>query len=211
MALAKLPAPVRTAAGAVLLFLAAIGPAYLIFAMLNKIIAISVRLYSEYTGVCCKCCFCFCILEIRGSNARRISCLSCWRPCEASYTRPLVLLLWQLCFLATNWDKLRAFAVTAWNAISAAVLYGASLVVRGIGLIITAIGFIIPAVRGRRDRLLSVWANSLKSSAGQALSSAKSVASSAVNAAKSTANAAKTATQAAGSQNAIADAGEKRR
>ncbi|MEG3069433.1 MAG: hypothetical protein RQM92_00005, partial [Candidatus Syntrophopropionicum ammoniitolerans] len=62
--------------------------------------------------------------------------------------------------MATNWDKLRAFAVTAWNAISAAVLYGASLVVRGIGLIITAIGFIIPAVRGAGQALIGL-ANSL--------------------------------------------------
>lgn len=203
---AKLPAPVRTAAGAVLLFLAAIGPAYLIFAMLNKIIAISLGFIASIQGFVASAAFAFASWRLGAATLGESLVYLAGGPVK------LVILaigaaIVAAVLLATNWDKLRAFAVTAWNAISAAVLYGASLVVRGIGLIITAIGFIIPAVRGAGQALIGL-ANSLKSSAGQALSSAKSVASSAVNAAKSTANAAKTATQAAGSQNAIADAGE---
>jgi TP901 family phage tail tape measure protein len=199
---ANLPAPVRTAAGTVLLFLAAIGPAYLVFAMLNKIIAISIGFIASIQGFASTAAFAFASWRLGAATLGESLVYLAGGPVK------LVILaigaaIVAAVLLAANWDKLRAFAVAAWNAISAAVMYAASLIVRGIGLIITAIGFIIPAVRGAGQSLIGL-ANSLKSSAGQAVSSAKSAA----GAAKSAANAAKTAAQAAESQNAIADAGE---
>jgi TP901 family phage tail tape measure protein len=199
---ANLPAPVRTAAVTVLLFLAAIGPAYLVFAMLNKIIAISIGFIASIQGFASTAAFAFASWRLGAATLGESLVYLAGGPVK------LVILaigaaIVAAVLLAANWDKLRAFAVAAWNAISAAVMYAASLIVRGIGLIITAIGFIIPAVRGAGQSLIGL-ANSLKSSAGQAVSSAKSAA----GAAKSAANAAKTAAQAAESQNAIADAGE---
>lgn len=199
---AKLPEPVRAATGGVLLFLAAIGPAYLAFAMLNKIIAISIGFIASIQSFASTAAFAFASWRLGAATLGESLVYLAGGPVK------LVILaigaaIVAAVLLAANWDKLRAFAVAAWNAISAAVMYAASLIVRGIGLIITAIGFIIPAVRGAGQSLIGL-ANSLKSSAGQAVSSAKSAA----GAAKSAANAAKTAAQAAESQNAIADAGE---
>jgi TP901 family phage tail tape measure protein len=199
---ANLPAPVRTATGTLLLILAAIGPAYLAFAMLNKIIAISIGFIASIQSFASTAAFAFASWRLGAATLGESLVYLAGGPVK------LVILaigaaIVAAVLLAANWDKLRAFAVAAWNAISAAVMYAASLVVRGIGLIITAIGFIIPAVRGAGQSLIGL-ANSLKSSAGQAVSSAKSAA----GAAKSAANAAKTAAQAAESQNAIADAGE---
>ena len=206
---ANLPAPVRTAAGTVLLFLAAIGPAYLVFAMLNKIIAISLGFIASIQGFASTAAFAFTSWRLGAATLGESLVYLAGGPVK------LVILaigaaIVAAILLAANWDKLRAFAVAAWNAISAAVMYAASLIVRGIGLIITAIGFIIPAVRGTGQALIGL-ANSLKSSAGQAVSSAKSVAGSAISVAKTAAKAAEAQNamaNAAESQNAMADAGE---
>ncbi len=205
-AFANLPAPVRTATGTLLLILAAIGPAYLAFAMLNKIIAISIGFIASIQSFASTAAFAFASWRLGAATLGESLVYLAGGPIKAVILG-IGAAIAVAVLLILNWDKLRAFAVTAWNAISAAVLYGASLVVRGIGLIITAIGYIIPAVRGAGQALIGL-ANSLKASAGQAISSAKSAAKSTVNITKSAENAAKTASQAADSQNAIADAGK---
>jgi len=80
--------------------------------------------------------------------------------------------------LIAYWDKVVAFAKAAWFTIGAAVLYGASLVVRGVGLILSGIGAIIPAVKGAAQAVLGL-ADSLKASAGRSLAAAKSAVSTA--------------------------------
>lgn len=205
-AFANLPAPVRTATGTLLLILAAIGPAYLAFAMLNKIIAISIGFIASIQSFASTAAFAFASWRLGAATLGESLVYLAGGPIKAVILG-IGAAIAVAVLLILNWDKLRAFAVAAWNAISAAVLYGASLVVRGIGLIITAIGYIIPAVRGAGQALIGL-ADSLKASAGRAISSAKSAASSIANTAKSAKNAAETASQVAESQKGVADAGE---
>lgn len=200
----RLPAPVRSAAGAFLVFLAAIGPAYLVMAYLNKVIAGGLGLISSVQAFAANAAFAF--TAWRGGAATLGEALTYL----AGGKIKLVILaigaaIAAAILLAANWDKLRAFAVAAWNAISAAVLYAGSLIVRGVGLIVTAIGYIIPAVRGAGQALTGL-ADSLKASAGAALSSARSVASTvttAAQAAKTQEDMAKSGENAAGAQNEL--------
>lgn len=99
--------------------------------------------------------------------------------------------------LIRHWDQLAAYATAVWNAVGAAAMYGASLVVRGVGLILAAIGAIVPAVRGAAQSVLGL-ADSLKGAASQSLASARSAV-----------NMAKTVDQAAQNQSTMAQVGQK--
>lgn len=172
-----LPAPIRTVTGNMLLLLAAIGPAYLAMALLHRTIAGGLGIIAGARVLFMNAAF--------AMSAWRMGAATLGESLKYLAGGPIRLVIFAISaaivaaiLLAANWDKLRGFAVAAWGAISAAVMYAASLIVRGIGLIISAIGYIIPAVRGAGQALIGL-ADSLKSSAGQALSSAKAAASTA--------------------------------
>ncbi len=110
--------------------------------------------------------------------------------------------------LARYWGQLPAIANAAWSAVNAIVLYSASIIVRGTGAIISAISFLVPAFKGVAQAVYG-WADSLKSSASQAMSTAKAALQSAQStkaAADSAQKQAKTAQQAAQAQEGLGDA-----
>lgn len=190
----RLPGPIRVATGNMLLFLAAIGPAHLAFALLYRTIAGGIGLIATLQAFAASAAFAFASWRMGAATLAESLSYLVGGPIK------LVILgigaaIAAAILLAANWDKLSGYAAAAWGAISAAVLYGASLVVRGIGLILSAIAAIVPAVQGAAQAVLGL-ADSLKSSAGQSLASAKSAA-----------GAASTAAKAAAAQKAIADAG----
>ena len=190
----RLPGPIRVATGNMLLFLAAIGPAHLALALLYRTIAGGIGLIATLQAFAASAAFAFASWRMGAATLAESLSYLVGGPIK------LVILgigaaIAAAILLAANWDKLSGYAAAAWGAISAAVLYGASLVVRGIGLILSAIGAIVPAVQGAAQAVLGL-ADSLKASAGQSLASAKSAA-----------GAANTAAKAAEAQKAIADAG----
>jgi TP901 family phage tail tape measure protein len=203
----RLPAPVRMATGELLLLIAAIGPAYLAMSLLHKVIAAGLGLYASAKLFAGNAAFAF--------TAWRMGAATLGESLKYLVGGPIKLVTLAIAatvvasiLLAANWDKLKSFAIAAWNAISAAVMYAASLIVRGIGLIVTAIGFIVPAVRGAGQALIGL-ADSLKTSAGQALNSAKTAASTVKTvqqAAKTQEDMAKTGQDAANTQDGLKDA-----
>lgn len=220
----RLPVPIRTTIGGILILLAAIGPAYLLFGLLNRTIAGVISMFGVLTGFVGNAIFAFQSWRIGAATLGESLIFLAGGPVNVVILAIGAAIVAAI-LLAANWDKLRAWTVAAWNAICAAVIYAASLIVRGIGLIVTAIGYIIPAVRGAGQYLIGL-ANSLKASAGAALSSARSVAGTAKSAkqaakatnkaakstnqaAKMTDQAAKAANKAAKAQNDVAKSGKK--
>lgn len=191
----RLPRPIRVVTGNLLLLLAAIGPATMAMGMLNKTIAATLGIMTIMQAFAANVVFAFMSWRLGAATLGEALTYIAGGPIKL-VVLGITAAIAAAVLLAANWDKVSKYAVVTWGAISAAVLYGASLVVRGIGLMLAAIGAIVPAVQGPARTVLAL-ADSLKSSAGQTLASAKSAA-----------NAAKTAAQAAESQKAISDAGK---
>ena len=193
-AFGRLPAPIQKTVWGLVLLVAAIGPAFLMFGLLNRTIAAGIALYYTLASFIGNVAFAFTAWRMGAAKLGESLVFLAGGPVKLVILAIGALIV-AVILLAANWDKLRGYAVAAWGAISAAALYAASLVVRGIGLIVSAIGFIIPAVRGAGQSLIGL-ANNLKASAGAALSSAKS-----------TYAATKAANQAAKAQEQIAKSG----
>ena len=201
-AFGQLPAPIQKAVWSLVLLVAAIGPAFMLFSLLNKAIAAGIGVYGKFAGLLSSLAFTF--EALRTGAAKTLGEALVYLaggPIKLTIIAIGAAIVAAI-LLAANWEKVKAWGIAAWNAISAVVLYAASLIVRGIGLIISAIGFIIPAVRGAGQSLIGL-ANNLKASAGAALSTARSTVvavKAASDAAKAQDNIAKSGQDAVGAQ-----------
>jgi len=193
---AKLPKPIRVITGNILLLFAAIGPANLMFALLNRTIAGALGFYSSLTGFIGNAAFAFQSWKVGAATLGESLVYLAGGPVKMTILAIGALITIAI-LLAANWDKVKVWAQAAWGAISATVLYSASLIVRGISYIYRVIAVFIPAMRGMATSVTGV-ANGLKNSAGAALASAKS-----------TISAAKAADQAAKAQKKVSEEGKK--
>lgn len=195
-----LPAPVRTAVGNMLLFVAAIGPAVTLLGLLNRTIAGALGVTATLVAFVGNAVFAF--DSWKGGAATLGEALTYL---AGGKIKLIILAVTALAvvtvLLAANWEKVAAVAKRVWGGISAIVMYSASLIVRAVGWIMTAVSWLVPGLSGAAQAVIGL-ADQLRGAAGQALQqSAKTTAEVAEGAEKI----AETGESAAKAQGSLAD------
>lgn len=109
-------------------------------------------------------------------------------------------------WLALNWDRASRVFTAIWHGLSAAILYGASLIVRGVGSVVSALAWLVPGLRPAAQAVAS-YADGLKRAANTSAQFARAATLTA-KVGPTTQAAADAATAAADAQSNLADATE---